>query len=107
LPVALDAVCRSARERLAALKPSHRPRDPKLTFVRELTQAWACRTGEKPGISGDATWEEPISRFGRFVKIAACMLPSTVEFRKGGVPLRCQNLPNKSEIPALQIKSNK
>src|SRR5262249_8737716 len=87
LPRALELVCRSARERLPSLSPTHRPRDPKRAFIRELIEAWTLGTGKKPNISGEATWEEPMTLFAKFVKVAICILPSTSEFENGFIEL--------------------
>ena len=83
LPVALDILCKSARETLNSLTPSHRPRSPKCILIYELAKAWTDGTSEIAGISGSTTWELPKTPFSNFAKASILMLPSTTEFESG------------------------
>jgi hypothetical protein len=61
-----------------ALKNLHGAREgttAKNNFVIQLARAWVQGTGEPPGVAGNATYQEPVSAFGKFVKLATDMLP--------------------------------
>jgi hypothetical protein len=48
-----------------------------------LARAWVQGTGEQPGVAGDATYQEPVTAFGKFLKITTGMLPDATEFESG------------------------
>jgi hypothetical protein len=69
-----------------ALKNLHGAREgttAKNNFVIQLARAWVQGTGEPPGVAGNATYQEPVSAFGKFVKLATDMLPDATEFETG------------------------
>jgi hypothetical protein len=56
-----------------------------LIFICDLSIIWTRGTGKKAGLSGAGNFDNPRSRFGRFVKHAISILPPTLaaKFKTG------------------------
>jgi hypothetical protein len=72
-----------SKEALDRRKRPGRPHVDKQTLVEELTVIWRAGIAENPGYFGGASWDDPRTDFGQFIKISVQMLPCTDEFKTG------------------------
>jgi hypothetical protein len=83
LPTTLQMINAGAEDELKKLGRPGRRRKAKTDLAIELGVAWARGTGKQPGVAGNATYREPITAFGQFVKMVTGMLPDATEFKPG------------------------
>ncbi len=80
----LELLVESATRLAAESSIAHRPKDNnKWALGIELGMLWTMMTGDEPTIAKEADFDDPISKFGGFAKLAIEMLNEHAEFKVG------------------------